>query len=110
VGLVADRRGEVDHGVGAAQGLALKVAIAESREVAERDLDVDSMTPEPPRVPRQGADVVAGAQQKGQKRPANGPARPGEEDHGAGLYPPFAEPNCGEQARIVTSMTPGPGV
>ena len=43
VGLVADRRREVDHGVGAAQRLALQMAVAEARQVAERDLDLDPM-------------------------------------------------------------------
>jgi hypothetical protein len=87
--LVADRRREVNHGVGAAQRLALKVAIADAAEIAKRDLDVDAMTAESPWITHKGPNVVAGVQQEGQKRPADGPARPGEEDHGAGLYPPF---------------------
>ena len=77
VGLVADRRREVDHGVRSAQRLALQMAVAEARQVAERDLDLDPMTAEPARVADQRPDVVAGLEQEREQRPADGSARPG---------------------------------
>jgi hypothetical protein len=54
----------MDHGVNAAERLALKVPIAETRKIAERDLNVHAMTAEPARVANEGPHVVAGAQQQ----------------------------------------------
>ena len=83
--LVADRRREVDHGVDAAQRLARRCAVAEARQVAEGDLDVDAVPAEPARVADQGPDVVAGLEQQREQRPADGSGRAGEQDHAAGL-------------------------
>jgi hypothetical protein len=64
MGLVADRRGQVDHGVGAAERLALKVAIAQPGQVAQGDLHVHAVAAQAPRVAHEGADVMSGAQQE----------------------------------------------
>ena len=60
-----------------AQRLALQMAVAEARQVAERDLDLDPMTAEPTRVADQSPDVVAGLEQEREQRPADGSARAG---------------------------------
>ena len=61
----------------AAQRLALQMPVAEARQVAERDLDLHAMTPEPTRVADQSPDIVAGLEQQREERPADGSARPG---------------------------------
>jgi hypothetical protein len=66
----------VDHGVRSAQSLALQMAVPETRQVAERDLDLDPMTPSP-RVADQSPDIVAGLEQEREQRPADGSARAG---------------------------------
>jgi ferredoxin len=75
----------------------LEVAIAEPREVAERDLDLDAVAAEAPWVANQGAHVVAGFEQQRKERPADGSARPCKQDHAAGLYPRTA---CCLQCRL----------
>src|SRR5581483_4233256 len=57
--LVADRRGEVDHGVHPPQSLALDVEVAGAPEVPERDLHVHPVAPEPARVANQGPHLLA---------------------------------------------------
>ena len=53
------------------------MAVAEARQVAERDLDLHPMTPEPTRVADQSPDIVAGLEQEREQRPADGSARAG---------------------------------
>ena len=77
MGLVADRRREVDHRVRSAQRLTLKMAVAEAGQVPERDLHLDPMTAEAARVADQRPHVVTGLQQEREQRPADGSARPG---------------------------------
>ena len=81
VGLVADRRREVDHRVRSAQRLALEMAVAQAGQVAERDLHVDPMAAEAARIAHQRPHVVARLQQEWKQRPAHGSARPGQQDH-----------------------------
>ena len=54
-----------------------RCAVAEARQVAERDLDLDPWRPEPARVADQRPDVVAGLEQEREQRPADGSARAG---------------------------------
>ena len=63
------------------QRLALKVAVAQAGQVPERDLHVDPMAAEAPRVAHQRPHVVARLQQEREQRPAHGSARPGQQDH-----------------------------
>ena len=83
VGLVADRGGQMDDGVDAAQRLALEVAVAEPRQVAEGDLHVDAMAAQAARIANEGTHVVPGLEQQRQERPADGSTGPGQQDHGA---------------------------
>jgi hypothetical protein len=53
----------MDHGVDSPQRLALEVAVAEAREVAERDLDVNPVPTEAAGIPYQRPDVVPTGQQ-----------------------------------------------
>ena len=77
MGLVADRRREVDHRARSAQRLTLQVAVAKAGQVAERDLHLDPVTAEAARVADQRPHVVTGLQQEWEQRPAHGSARPG---------------------------------
>ena len=77
MGLVADRRGEVDHRAHSAQRLTLQVTIAKPGQVTERDLDLDPVTAQAARVADQRPHVVIGLQQEREQRPAYGSARPG---------------------------------
>ena len=77
MGLVADRRREVDHRVRSAQRLTLKMAVAKAGQVPERDLHVDPMAAEAARIAHQRPHVVARLQQEREQRPAHGSARPG---------------------------------
>src|SRR5262249_30218841 len=90
VGLVADRPGQVDERVDAAQRLALQVAIAQAGQIAKRDLDLDAMATEPAWVADKGPDVMPGVEQRGEEGPADGSARPCKQDHAAALYPRIA--------------------
>ena len=74
VGLVADRRREVDHRVDAAQRLALQMAVAEARQVAERDLHLDPLAAQPARVADQARTSSPRLEQQRQQRPADGSA------------------------------------
>jgi hypothetical protein len=53
----------VDHGVGAAERLALEVAVPKASQVAERDLDLDAMTTEPARITHERTHVVPSFEQ-----------------------------------------------
>jgi hypothetical protein len=64
MGLVADRGGEVDHRIDPAQGLALKVPVAEASEVAQGDLNVHAMPAQPAGIANEGTHVVPGFQQQ----------------------------------------------
>ena len=78
--LVADRRRQVDHGVGAADRVAQAPRVA---EVGERELHADPLGPEPPRIADQAADLVARVEQHRQQRRAHHPRPSGEQDHRA---------------------------
>ena len=66
-----------------AQRLALEVAVAEPRQVAERDLHLDPVAAQAARVADQRPHVVPGLEQQREQRPADGSARPGQQDHAA---------------------------
>ena len=54
----------MDDRVHAAERLALEVAVAESRQVAQGDLHVDAMAPQAARIANEGTHVVPGPQQQ----------------------------------------------
>ena len=60
-----------------AQRLALKMAVAEAGQVPERNLHLDPMAAEAPRIAHQRPHVVTCLQQEREQRPADGSARPG---------------------------------
>ena len=64
-GLVTDRRGEVDHGVGAAHRVAQAARVG---EVGERELHPDAVGPEPLRLTNQAANLVALGQELSEQR------------------------------------------
>ena len=72
-GLVADRGGEMDDGVDAAQRLASDPRVAEFDQVAERDPHLDPQAAELARVADQHADLVAALEQLRQQRLPNRP-------------------------------------
>ncbi len=65
--LVADRGGEMDHGVNAAHCLSQHVGIREFPQVAHRDLDVDPVGAEPSRFTNQAPDLMSVLEQAGQQ-------------------------------------------
>jgi hypothetical protein len=77
MGLVANRRREVDHGVHASKRLALKVVVSEAGEIPKRDLDLDPVAPEAARIADQRTDVLALREQAWEERPADRSARAG---------------------------------
>jgi hypothetical protein len=54
----------MDDRVHAAQRLTLKVTVAEARQIAQSDLDVDAVAPQTARIASQGTHVVPGPQQQ----------------------------------------------
>ena len=56
------------------------MAVPEAREVAQGDLDIDPMAPQPTRIAHERADVVPGGQEEWQERAPDGPARACQED------------------------------
>jgi hypothetical protein len=71
----------VDDGVDAAQRLSLQVLVAESREVSQGDLHVDTVTSQAARIAHEGPHVVPGAEEQRQERATDGSAGSCQEDH-----------------------------
>ena len=71
--LIADRRGEVDHRVGAAQRMAKRVRVA---EIAERELDPNPVRPEQARIAHEGAHGLSRLDQGGEQRLPTVPVAP----------------------------------
>ena len=76
--LVADRRGQVDDGVHAAQRVPERRRVG---EVAERDLHAHARVAEPARIAHQAAHRLARGRQAPQKGAADRAAGAGEQDH-----------------------------
>ena len=71
----------MDDGVDASERLTAQVRVAEPREVAERELDVDPVATEPARVPHQRPHGLSGVQEQGQQSLADRPCGPRQQDH-----------------------------
>ncbi len=76
--LIANRGGQVDHRVGAADGVAEAARIA---EIGERELHANPLRTESARIANQAADLVARVEQPGQQRGAHDAGPSGEQDH-----------------------------
>ena len=55
--------------------------VGEVDEITERELNVDSLPPQPPRIAHQNAHLVAALEQLRDKRLAHRPARAGQQHH-----------------------------
>jgi hypothetical protein len=78
VRLVADRRGEVDDGPDAAQGVAERRRIG---QVAQRDLHADALGPQPARVAHEAAHGLPRGGQTAQEGGPDEPGGAGEQQH-----------------------------
>ncbi len=75
--LVADRGGEMDHGVDPAQRLADQARVRELGEVAENEPHLDPEPAEAARIADHHPDLVAALEQPRQQRPADRSGRAG---------------------------------
>ena len=71
----------MNDGVDAAERVAEREVVG---EVAEGDLNPDSLGPEPPRVTDEAADRHAGSDEPPQQRSSDVSGGAGEQQHGAG--------------------------
>jgi nucleoside-diphosphate-sugar epimerase len=65
----------------AAQRLAHQVRVRHLAEVSERDLDVDPVLAEPPRLPHQAAHVLAALEQQRQQPRSDASGGPRQQQH-----------------------------
>ena len=79
--LIADRRGEVDHGFDTAKRLAPGARIAHLAEVAKHDPHVHTVAAEAARVAHERSDVVAPLDQERKERLAHGAGGSGHKNH-----------------------------
>ena len=106
--LVADRCGEVDHGVHAAHRVSHREWVG---QVPERDPDVDAVGAESPRLAHQRPYVVPGPEQQRQQLAADHPRRARQQDHGPTVATAPAGPRgpprleCGFARRLPGAAT-----